>query len=164
EMKRIHDEVERDPVWQHAEFDPPTISWNIGINDHTRAVNITPPQSVCTVYFRPMPGQKPDRLIDRARRAAEECGIEFHLDWQAGPLYVDPNSDYVRELLEIAGTPTPRTVSYGTDGTMLTALENLVVFGPGDIAQAHTNDEWIALDQLSRGAELYARAIRRWCV
>ena len=57
EMKAIYDDTQSDPAWRNDEFDPPTVSWNIGINDHTRAVNITPPQSVCTVYFRTMPGQ-----------------------------------------------------------------------------------------------------------
>jgi acetylornithine deacetylase len=42
-------------------------------------------------------------------------------------------------------------------------MKNLVVFGPGDIAQAHTHDEWISLDQLERGTDMFARAIRRWC-
>ncbi|MGH7201381.1 MAG: M20/M25/M40 family metallo-hydrolase, partial [Planctomycetaceae bacterium] len=64
EMKAIHDETLTSPEWRNDEFDPPVISWNIGINDHTRAVNITAPQSVCTVYFRPMPGQDADGLID----------------------------------------------------------------------------------------------------
>ena len=57
----------------------------------------------------------------------------------------------------------PRTVTYGTDGTQFTALEKLAVFGPGSIAQAHTFDEWIALDELDRGTQLYERAIQRWC-
>ncbi len=30
-----------------------------------------------------------------------------------------------------------------------------VVFGPGDIAQAHTKDEWIELEQVSLAAEAY---------
>jgi acetylornithine deacetylase len=29
-----------------------------------------------------------------------------------------------------------------------------VVFGPGDIAQAHTTDEWISLAELERGKDL----------
>ena len=73
EMKAIHDETEADPAWRDDRFDPPTLSWNIGINDHTAAVNITPPQSICTVYFRPMPGQQAETLLNRAapcRRAA----------------------------------------------------------------------------------------------
>ena len=32
-----------------------------------------------------------------------------------------------------------------------------VVFGPGDIAQAHTKDEWIAVEQVQLAAEAYFR-------
>ena len=163
EMKRIHDETESDPAWHNEEFDPPTISWNIGINDHTKAINITPPQSICTVYFRPMPGMKPESLIERAKQAAENCGIEFEVRSTANPVYVEPNSKFVQEMLELAGKEKPHTVSYGTDGTMLTALKQMVIFGPGDIAQAHTHDEWVALDQLEKGTEMFAAAVRRWC-
>lgn len=163
EMKAIHDEVERDPAWQNQEFDPPGISWNIGINDHTAAVNITPPQSVCTVYFRPMPGQDAESLIARARAAAERCGVEFRRGHSGRALYVDPHSPFVSQTLKLAGKNSPRTVAYGTDGTMFGELENLLVLGPGDIAQAHTHDEWIDLAQLELGTELYARLIEHYC-
>ncbi len=163
EMKRIHDEVQNDPQWQHPEFDPPGISWNIGINDHTEAVNITAPQSICTVYFRPSPGQNGDVLIERAKRAAAENGLEISVRDAANALYVDRNSPFVREVLDLAGQAAAKTVCYGTDGAVLTGLKKLLVLGPGDIAQAHTWDEWIALDQLDRGTELYAKLIRHWC-
>jgi len=163
EMKAMHDEIEADPAWQHPEFDPPTISWNIGINDHTHAVNITAPQSICTVYFRPMPGQHPQVLLDRARHAAERCGLTFELRSGALPLYVDPHCEFIQELLQLADRPRATTVAYGTDGAMLTELKQLAVLGPGHIAQAHTWDEWIALEQLDRGTALYEKLIRRWC-
>jgi acetylornithine deacetylase len=163
EMKAIHDEAEADTNWQNDEFNPPTLTWNIGINDLTKAVNITPPQSVCTVYFRHMPGQDEQILIDRARRAAEANGLEFEVRVHGSPLYTDPNSSFVQEVLQLAERAAPKTVSYGTDGAKLGALDNLLVFGPGSIAQAHTHDEWIALEQLERGTEMYARLIRHWC-
>ena len=163
EMKAIHDEAESDPARHNHEFEPPTITWNIGINDHTKAVNITPPQSVCTVYFRPMPGQDGSILLERARKAAEENGLEFVVTVNGGPLYTQPDSEFVREVVQLAGRDKPATVAYGTDGAKLTALKKLVVCGPGDIAQAHTHDEWIALEQLEKGTELYARLIRHWC-
>ena len=50
---------------------------NIGINDYTPAVNVTPPQSVCTVYFRPMPEQDPEILMQRAETVAQNLGLEF---------------------------------------------------------------------------------------
>lgn len=167
EMKRIHDQCEADPAWQNDEFDPPTVSWNIGINDHTRAVNITPPQSVCTVYFRPMPGQDADALVAQARAAAEQCGLEFRLNRSAGPLYIDPHSDMVREMIALTKNDQtsfqPTTVAYGTDGGIFSELQNMIVFGPGDIAQAHTADEWIALEQLEKGTTMFARLIDHWC-
>lgn len=164
EMKRIHDETEEDPAWQDPAFDPPGISWNIGINDHTRAVNMTAAQSICTVYFRPAPGHNADALVDRAREAADRCGVEFELLKAGQPLYVDPGSSYVREVLDLAGNECSQTVCYGTDGAVLTELRNLLVLGPGDIAQAHTQDEWVQLDQLEKGSRLYAELIHRWCL
>ncbi|TXT31634.1 MAG: acetylornithine deacetylase [Planctomycetota bacterium] len=163
EMKAIHDEVEADPAWRHPEFDPPTICWNIGINDHTHACNITAPQSICTVYFRPMPGQNPQLLLDRARQAAERCGLQFEFRSGAMPLYMDPKSDFIQELLQLADRPKTQTVAYGTDGAMLPELKKKAVLGPGSIKQAHTWDEWIELDQLERGTALYEKLIRRWC-
>src|SRR5262245_9662103 len=163
EMKAMHDELLRDPAWQNPEFDPPGVSWNIGINDHTAAINITPPQSVCTVYFRPMPGQNPEVLIDRARAAAERCGLEFRRGHSGRPLHVDPQSAFVQEVLRLAGKSAARTVAYGTDGAMLGDLKNILVLGPGDIAQAHTHDEWIDLAQLELGTAMYARLIEHFC-
>ena len=163
EMKRIHDETEAAPEWQNDEFDPPGISWNIGINDHTRVVNMKAAQSICTVYFRPMAGMDADGLMQRAQEKAEECGIEFNPLWTGKPIYVDPDSDFVREALDLAQRQRPRTVAFGTDGAMLTELERLVVMGPGDIAQAHTHDEWILLDQIEKGTQLFAQMIRQWC-
>ena len=32
-----------------------------------------------------------------------------------------------------------------------------MVFGPGDIAQAHTKDEWVELDQVEQAAEMLFR-------
>jgi acetylornithine deacetylase len=96
---------------------------------------------------------------------AERCqmlGLEFRRFKGGEPLWVDRDASWITEFCQLAGGP-PQTVCYGTDGGELSELERRVVIGPGDIAQAHTTDEWIDLDQLQRAADLYARAIRRWC-
>ena len=163
EMKQMHDETNSNAVWQNLEFDPPTLSWNIGINDHTRAANITAPQSVCTVYLRPVPRCDIQPLLRRVEAAAERNGLELEIRKTSDPLYVNPDSQFVLEMLELAEKLTPRTVCYCTDGGVLTELQNRVVFGPGDIAQAHTNNEWIALDQLRLGSVMFAKLMRHWC-
>jgi acetylornithine deacetylase len=163
EMKAIHDQCESDEAWHDHRFEPPTVSWNIGINDFTRAINITAPQSVCTVYFRPMPGQDAEILVRRAEEAAARHGIELLVTRRCPSFYIDPAAPYVQMMLALAEQSQPQTVCYGTDGCVFAELNNLVVFGPGDIAQAHTHDEWIDLQQLELGTEMYGRCIRRFC-
>jgi acetylornithine deacetylase len=163
-MKLLHDETVTDPVWSNAEFDPPGISWNIGINDHHCAVNITAPESVCTVYFRPMPGHDGDLLVQRAEAAAKRYGLDFNFECRGLPLAGDPDSEFVRDTLRLAKRPAAKTVSYGTDGVCFTELKQILVLGPGSIQQAHTDDEWISLQQLDAGTVIYEQMIRRWCV
>jgi acetylornithine deacetylase len=164
EMKRIHDETLVDPRWLNDEFDPPWISWNIVINDFNCAVNITAPMSLCKVYFRPMPGQSGDELVNRAKEAARQCGLEFIQECAGQPVYTDPNSQFVRETLTLVGGTKSNTVCYGTDGAMFSELKNILVLGPGCIQQAHTDDEWISLDQLEKGTQIFERLFRHWCV
>lgn len=163
EMKAIYEETQSDPRWKNDEFDPPVLSWNIGINDHNPAVNITAERSVCTVAFRPMPGIASRPLLERAQRAAEKLGLEFTVLYDGQPLYTPRDSDVIRRALALTGTSQPRTVAYGTDGVMFGELRRLFVCGPGSIAQAHTRDEFISLEQLERGAVVFQNMVRHWC-
>ena len=58
----------------------------------------------------------------------------------------------------VVGTHTVHSVPFGTDASRV-AVAGIpaVVFGPGDIAQAHTTDEWIDLAQLEPAAEILYR-------
>ncbi len=163
EMKAIHDETESDPKWHHAHFDPPTMSWNIGINDNNTAVNVTAAHSVCTVYFRPMPHMNIDPLLDRVKRSAQQNGLILEIEKWSAPMFQSPESDFVQQALHLAHRPQAKTVPFATDGGTFTEVEKMIVFGPGSIAQAHTIDEWISIEQLSLATELYAKFIRHYC-
>jgi acetylornithine deacetylase len=163
EMKKMHDELTTDPRYRNDEFQPPTPGWNIGVNDFGTPVNVTAPRSVATVYCRPMPGTPIDEIVGRVRRAAEANGLELNIVGHGRPVYTDPKSPFVRDVLTVTGHTTPHTVPYGTDGLAFAPHMPVVVCGPGDIAQAHTIDEWISLEQLERGTDLYARLIQRFC-
>ena len=151
-----------DPRYQDDRFDPPLLSWNFGVSDHSDAVNITPDRSVAWFSLRPMPQIDGEDLIAEAKQAAESVGAEFQRFEGGRPFWIEPDADCIQEMCELAGGD-PTTVCYGTDGGELTELQRRVVFGPGGIAQAHTTDEWIELDQISQGIDRYTRAIRHWC-
>ena len=163
EARKIHVELEEDSRWQNSIFDPPTMSWNIGINDHTAAVNMTPAQSQCTIYFRPMPDVDYQPILARIKKAADENGLQLKNDHYGDPFQTDPDCEFVQTAIDLSRCRKPRTVSYGTDGGVFTELENKIVFGPGNIAQAHTENEWIGLEQLSLGTQMFSKFIRRFC-
>lgn len=162
-VRQIHDETESQSRWQNEEFDPPTISLNIGINDHTRAINVKAAQSTCTLFFRPLPNVNDQPLIERLRLAAEEHGLEFTVHSRCDAVYTKLDDEFLREAIEIADVGFATTVSYGTDAGELPDLRSKIVCGPGSIAQAHTVDEWIDLSQLELGTNLFERFVRRWC-
>jgi acetylornithine deacetylase len=66
-----------------------------------------------------------------------------------------------RAIDSVAGPHARHAVPYGTDAsTIAGAGTPAVVFGPGDIAQAHTKDEWVEVSQVDRAAEVLFRFAR----
>ena len=74
------------------------------------------------------------------------------------PLETDPRYPLVARFLKNLGQRKPAGVRYFCDASVLGhgGIPS-VVFGPGDIAQAHTADEWISLESLERGERLLLR-------
>ena len=77
------------------------------------------------------------------------------------PLETDPAQPLVRAFLRSIGQRRPVGVHYFCDAAVLAeAGIPSVVFGPGDIAQAHTADEWISLASLERAKELLVNFLK----
>ena len=77
------------------------------------------------------------------------------------PLETDPNQPLVRSLCRAAKRRRTVGVHYFCDAAPLAAGGiPSVVFGPGDIAQAHTADEWISVASLERGTAVLEKFLR----
>jgi acetylornithine deacetylase len=73
-------------------------------------------------------------------------------------LETNPKLPLVQKFLHSLGQTKPVGVDYFCDAAVLSASGiPSVVFGPGDIAQAHTTDEWISLTSLEAGKNLLKR-------
>ena len=138
----------------------------------------------CAIRFdrRMIPGEESDVLIGELQAIADELAgedTEFRAEvkklseYHEGPhppLESDPSSPLVDALLsarerELGERTEPVGLMYWTDAALLARISGLqaVVCGPGDIAQAHTNDEWISRDQLHAAFRIYARAAATLC-
>ena len=77
------------------------------------------------------------------------------------PLETEADLPLVKQFLRSVSQPRPQGVHYFCDAAILASGGiPSVVFGPGDIAQAHTTDEWISLAQLDRAQAMLLRFLK----
>jgi acetylornithine deacetylase/succinyl-diaminopimelate desuccinylase family protein len=147
---------------------------NVGTIAGGLSVNTVPDRVTIEIDRRMVPSENPDaarqHVIDYLDR---EAGLGFALEheppfMEALPLSDEPNRALAQRLLEAASTVVRPCalvgVPYGTDAAFYTSTGvPSVVFGPGSIAQAHTADEWVELDQVQEAAEVYYRFVKAFC-
>ncbi len=147
---------------------PPTLS--VGRIEGGTSVNTVPDRCRIEVDRRLIPGEDPLAAPGQLQAFLRgEGGIDFPFEctepWMSkvalGP---EGSEDVVRRLGEaidsVRGSHRVMPVPYGTDASTLAAAGTpAVVFGPGDIAKAHTCDEWVPLDEVEQAAEILYRLV-----
>jgi acetylornithine deacetylase/succinyl-diaminopimelate desuccinylase-like protein len=127
--------------------------------------NTVPDRTVIDVDRRLTPEESPEdavaetvaHLADRAELRG--CRLEHELPWmQSRGLSNTANREWAEQVASTVrsiGRPCELIgVPYGTNAATIAAAGiPTVVFGPGSIDQAHTVDEWIAVDQLEAAVE-----------
>jgi acetylornithine deacetylase/succinyl-diaminopimelate desuccinylase family protein len=141
-------------------------SLSVGRIEGGESVNVVPDWCEVEVDRRLIPGEFADACLRDAREwlnnhLVADTSFEFGQPWvQMPPLAPEASAwlDPLGAAIERATgrRPQVRGVPFGTDAGPLSAKGTpCVVFGPGDIAQAHTKDEWVDLDQVNLAAEAY---------
>ena len=162
EMARIVDALETDYAARlrkrkHPLLGTPTV--NVGMITGGAQPNIVPDRCIISIDRRTLPGET-ETGVRREMAAflnSENLSAKISSTKLAPALALetDPQLPLVRQFLRSVGQSRPVGVDYFCDAAVLagTGIPS-VVFGPGDIAQAHTADEWISLASLERGKNL----------
>ncbi len=146
---------------RHPVLGPATV--NVGMIQGGRQPNIVPDECSIRLDRRTIPGEDDDRVKREIVRFLKAHGETVHLvdtkaDEPAPPLETSPDQDLVQMFLGAARQRGAAGVDFFTDAGVLAAAGIAsVVFGPGDIAQAHTVDEWVEIRQLERATEILSR-------
>ncbi len=139
---------------------------NIGRIVGGNAINIIAPHCRVEVDRRLLPGESPDvllaRLDDQLQAhcvAGHATGYSVEVLKQGVAFATPPTAPLISDLaaaVRVAGGKAELTVaSWHSDASALArTCKDVVVFGPGDIAQAHTRDEFIELSQLELGTKI----------
>lgn len=162
ELLALREESESNPIYRNADFDPPTLSWNMTILNEPVAVNVTPSLAQVNLFIRSMPEVDHRPLLDAVEALCQRYGLEMEIRESVHPWAVVASSSWVQQMLQIVGRSRSKSVCFATDGGVLQRLKKLLVCGPGDIQQAHRCDEWISFEQLQRGVSVYSTAFETW--
>ncbi|MCC9608937.1 M20 family metallopeptidase [Blastopirellula sp. JC732] len=149
-------------VGVHPLCGAPTLS--IGKIVGGTSVNIVPHECEIEIDRRTSPGERTDHVLEELEAyLRQETNVEFVMlpPWiEADSLADDQDPRWVDRLLQqIEAVSGPREkvgAWYCTDASSFAAAgAPSVVYGPGSIAQAHTADEWIEVEQLRQACETY---------
>jgi acetylornithine deacetylase len=145
------------------DFDPAWTTLNFGAIHGGTAVNIIARDCRLTWEFRPLPGVDAEAIYARAERFLEEtlrpalraqvpegtavtervCVVPALRPERGGPAEA--------LALQLTGLNAAVTAAFGSEaGHFQDVGVSAIMCGPGDIAQAHKPDEFIALDQLAQ--------------
>lgn len=161
ELRSVEEDL-KGPL-QDERFDPPYPTLQVTTIEGGSAGNIVP--ASCTIGFdvRVLPGLDVrtiekrllsligEKLLPRMQHIAPEANIRIVEVNNVPPFEAEASSNAVALALKLTQSNQTFAVSYATEaGLFQDAGMPAVVCGPGDIAQAHTANEWIAESELER--------------
>lgn len=129
-------------------------------------VNVVPAHCEIECDRRLVPGEQASEALAERDRCLAGCAVE-HSDLYVVPPFDDARpprflGDLQRVLQAHGQDPALQGAAYVTNASHYSAAgAPVIVLGPGDIAQAHTADEWIGNDQLMLAVDIYRDLMTR---
>jgi acetylornithine deacetylase len=143
------------------------LRFNIGKVEGGIKANVIAPSAEVRFGFRPLPSHDIDTLHARFGACAAPGALDRYEETFRGPSLpagdasdAEARRQAAQSLAESLQLPVGNAVDFWTEASLFSqAGLTAFVYGPGDIAQAHTADEWVALAQLQRYAESIVRIL-----
>lgn len=133
---------------RHVPIHPESIMTLVLI-DGGRASNIVPDHASAKFSFRIAPSDKTNYLQQFSQQVTNKSSVTLTKTFETAAVQAA-----IPEELAFLGPG--QMVKYFTE---LSVLQNGLILGPGDIAQAHTADEFVEKAQLHQAVELYFKCL-----
>ena len=148
------------------------LRFNIGTVAGGIKANMIAPSAVVRFGLRPLPSMSIDALHEQLQSLPAPDTVEAYEETFRGPSLpagadgfdgaatAEDRRLQARDLADALELPIGNAVDFWTEAALFSAAGlTAIVYGPGDIAQAHTADEWVALEQLQRYTENVSRIL-----
>jgi acetylornithine deacetylase len=124
------------------------------------AFNVIPSRATLRMSLRPAPGADVNAILAEAAEEVRRAAAPEDIEWRvthANPPFATRDLGAFEPLLG-ARVQAPVDLAFWTEAALLaTAGIDAVVFGPGDIAQAHGPDEYVEVSQLEMARDAFLR-------
>lgn len=134
------------------------------------AVNVVPDRCVIEFGLRLLPGQPTAPFIDRIRSAITKLpesvrnSTTLEIVNDNVPMLCRADAPILKVVREVSGAPEPVGASYASDAGWLSTLGlDCVLFGPGDIRDAHRANESIDIAEWTAAGTTLSRIIDALC-
>jgi acetylornithine deacetylase len=143
-------------------FTVPYSTLSTGLIHGGIAANVVPKDCVFQFDMRTLPQASPDALYQEIlayaetlaaemRRSDANSGIDLQWMSQTAGLAAAETDAIVQWAMQLSKNTTVGKVCYGTEAGLFQKMGvPTVICGPGDIAEAHRPNEFVALDQLAQ--------------
>ena len=158
-------------------YDLPHTTVHVGKLSGGTALNIVPQEAEFVFEYRYIADDNPDDIHQRFLKFVREelepemqevepaAGFSIESISQIPGLEISPEHEVVNLARQLSGRNDHAKVAYGTEAGLFQEIAQIptVVCGPGSIEQAHKPNEFLALDQLSKGEAFMQRLGDRVC-
>jgi len=123
-------------------------------------LNVVPDTCTVAIDRRVVAGEEPSEvsaaLYDLVLRSCP-LPVTVNVLLEHHAFLQPPDTPWIRQLAEWSGAQ-PTIAPYGTNAWSYGGLASeCVVLGPGSIDQAHSDEEWVAVAELEKLADIYSR-------
>jgi acetylornithine deacetylase/succinyl-diaminopimelate desuccinylase-like protein len=160
EMKALSERLRDDITLQDPDYEPPFSDFNVVIDNHGAAANVTVPKATARIKYRYSAKVDPAPVLQAMYGTASQFGIAVSEAREGRPPELPADHPLIRLCVEMVNKPAG-TAPYGTDASELQAIAPCVVLGPGDIAEAHTPTEKVRISDLAAAVPVFMKLAER---
>lgn len=149
---------------RHPDFGGSTGS--VGLIRGGSGINIVPDFCEISVDIRLIPGQSGEETYREIQNVVSETTDAVRWEFDPNPLIdfpfcLEEADPFVQQVCRSVERPHADVVNFSCDASKIAKADiPCLIFGPGDIAQAHTAAESIPVADLARGVDAYVRIAR----
>jgi len=156
EMKALAERLRSDGSLHDPAYSPVFSDFNLILDNHGAAVNVTVPRATARIKFRYSRSIDPTPVVRAVEEAAARAGLSLRVTRQGRPPETPADNPLVRAAEALTGHGA-ETRPFGTDASELQDIAPCIILGPEVMDTAHSPRECARIELLAAAVPVFHR-------